>query len=59
MDIAAMSTAMSTAAVKQAASIQVLNMAKSQAEVMGTQMAQMLSSNAPHPTSGHTIDMKA
>lgn len=40
MDIAAMSTVMSMTAVKQAASIQVLNMAKSQAEVMGTQMAE-------------------
>lgn len=59
MDIAAMSTVMSMTAVKQAASIQVLNMAKSQAEVMGTQMAQMLSESAPHPTSGRSIDVKA
>ncbi|GAK42874.1 YjfB family protein [Paenibacillus urinalis] len=59
MDIAAMSTVMSMTAVKQAASIQVLNMAKSQAEVMGNQMAQMLSQSAPHPTSGHSIDLKA
>lgn len=60
MDIAALSMAMSQASVQQAASLQVMGMAKNQAEMNGQQMVQMLNSAlpAPHPTSGSLIDIK-
>lgn len=60
MDIVALSMAMSQASVQQAASIQVMSMAKDQSETMGQQVVQMLNSAAPapHPTSGSLIDIK-
>ncbi|MBD7971152.1 YjfB family protein [Paenibacillus gallinarum] len=60
MDIAALSMAMSQASVQQAASLQVMGMAKNQTEMNGQQMVQMLNSAAPapHPTSGSMIDIK-
>ncbi|WP_211748731.1 YjfB family protein [Paenibacillus sp. Marseille-Q4541] len=60
MDIGSLSMAMSQSSLKQAASLQVMGMAKNQAEVMGQQMVQMLSTvaPAPHPTSGSMLDIK-
>ncbi len=58
MDIASLSTAMSQSAVSQAASIKVLSLSKDMAEQQGQQLAEMLK-QAPHPTLGSTLDIRA
>ena len=58
MDIASLSTAMSQSSVSQAASIKVLSLSKDMAEQQGQQLAEMLK-QAPHPTLGSTLDIRA
>ncbi|MDO7906934.1 YjfB family protein [Paenibacillus sp. JX-17] len=58
MDIAAMSMAMSQTQLAQQASIQVLNMAKEQAQSQGQGLVQLLqSSPSPHPNLGSRLDI--
>ncbi|MCP3027603.1 YjfB family protein [Halobacillus sp. A5] len=58
MDVAKTSMAMSQANVKQQSTLAVMNQAKSHAEQQGSQMVEMLSDSAPHPTKGSQIDVK-
>ncbi|GGF22060.1 hypothetical protein GCM10010954_21130 [Halobacillus andaensis] len=58
MDVAAASIAMSQANVKQQTSVAVMDQAKTNAEQQGSQMIEMLSESAPHPTKGSQIDVK-
>ncbi|PYE43254.1 YjfB family protein [Paenibacillus barcinonensis] len=58
MDIAALSMGMSQATTAQAASLQVMSMAKDMAQQQGQQMAEMLKSMpAPHPNLGGSLDI--
>ncbi|WNS43879.1 YjfB family protein [Paenibacillus sp. MMS20-IR301] len=57
MDIAALSVVMSQASIKQAAGLQVLSLAKDQAETGAQNMVQMLNQGS-HPTLGKTLDIK-
>ncbi|MNC16522.1 hypothetical protein D3C76_299910 [compost metagenome] len=56
MDIAALSVSMSQASLKQAASLQVLSIAKNQAEIQGQNIAQMLGQSLD-PNLGKTLDI--
>ncbi|WP_074085624.1 MULTISPECIES: YjfB family protein [Paenibacillus] len=57
MDIAALSVSLGQASLQQAASLQVLSIAKDQAEVQGQNMAQMLEQSV-HPNLGKTLDIR-
>lgn len=57
MDIAAMSTSLSQAALKQAAGIRVLSMAKNQAVQQGQDFVQMLQQSV-QPNLGKNLDIK-
>lgn len=58
MDIAALSMAMSQAAVTQQASVQVMNISMDQAKQQGDQMAKMLETSVT-PHLGSSIDLRA
>ncbi|CQR57490.1 YjfB family protein [Paenibacillus sonchi] len=57
MDIAALSVSMNQAGLKQAVGLQVLSIAKNQAEIQGQNLAQMLSQSLD-PNLGKTLDIK-
>ena len=57
MDIAALSVVMSQSALQQAAGLQVMSLAKEQAQSEAHSMVQMLS-QAPHPSLGKTLDIR-
>lgn len=57
MDIGALSTAMSQSSLAQSVSIQVLNIAKDQAEIQGQNLVQMLGQSV-HPNLGKTLDIR-
>lgn len=56
MDVAATSTAMSQAALAQAASIKVLVLAKNQAEIQGQNTVKMLEQSV-NPNVGRNLDI--
>ncbi|WP_018750981.1 YjfB family protein [Paenibacillus sanguinis] len=56
MDIAAASTAMSQAALAQAVSIRVLNMAKNQAELQGQNLGKLMEQSLD-PNVGKSLDI--
>ncbi|MEK3901702.1 MULTISPECIES: YjfB family protein [unclassified Paenibacillus] len=58
MDIAALSVVMSQSSLQQAAGLQVMSLAKEQAQSGAQDMVQMLS-QATHPTLGKTLDIRA
>ncbi|WP_410771191.1 YjfB family protein [Fontibacillus sp. BL9] len=58
MDIAAASMAMSQVSLSQSVGIQVLSMAKSQAETQGQNLVQMLEQSSVHPNLGKNLDIK-
>ncbi|MFD2879911.1 YjfB family protein [Paenibacillus rhizoplanae] len=59
MDIAALSVVMSQSSLQQAAGLQVMSLAKEQAQSSAQDMVQMLS-QATHPTLGKkTLDIRA
>ncbi|WP_074112219.1 YjfB family protein [Paenibacillus sp. P46E] len=57
MDIAALSVSLGQASLQQAAGLQVLSIAKDQAEIQGQNMAQMLQQSV-HPNLGKTLDIR-
>lgn len=57
MDIAALSVVMSQSALQQAAGLQVMSLAKEQAQSEAQSMVQMLN-QAPHPSLGKTLDIR-
>ncbi|WP_082726975.1 YjfB family protein [Paenibacillus riograndensis] len=57
MDIAALSVSMNQSSLKQAVGLQVLSIAKNQAEIQGQNLAQMLSQSVD-PNLGKTLDIK-
>ncbi|MNP42942.1 hypothetical protein D3C76_1367350 [compost metagenome] len=57
MDIAALSTVMSQASLKQAAGLQVMSIAKDTAVMQAQNMALMLQ-QSPHPNLGKTLDIQ-
>lgn len=57
MDIAALSVSMNQASLQQAAGLQVLSIAKDQAETQAQSMTQMLGQSL-HPNLGKTLDIK-
>ncbi|MFE4711218.1 MULTISPECIES: YjfB family protein [Bacillales] len=57
MDIAALSTSMSQASLAQAVGIQVLSIAKDQAETQSQNLVQMLEQSV-HPSLGKTLDIR-
>ncbi|WP_019909373.1 YjfB family protein [Paenibacillus sp. HW567] len=57
MDIAALSVSLGQASFKEAAGLQVLSIAKDQAEVQAQNMTQMLEQST-HPNLGKTLDIK-
>lgn len=57
MDIAALSVSLGQASLQQAVGLQVLSIAKDQAEIQGQNMAQMLQQSA-HPNLGKTLDIR-
>ncbi|MEI2394782.1 MULTISPECIES: YjfB family protein [Paenibacillus] len=58
MDIAALSVVMNQSSLLQAAGLQVMSIAKDQAQTDAQNMVQMLSQGA-HPTLGKTLDIRA
>ncbi|MGN7761263.1 YjfB family protein [Paenibacillus sp. 22594] len=57
MDIAALSVSLGQASLQQAVGLQVLSIAKDQAEIQGQNMAQMLGQSV-HPNLGKTLDIR-
>ncbi|OUS75349.1 putative motility protein [Paenibacillus sp. MY03] len=57
MDIAAVSMAMSQSSLSQAVNIQVLNMAKGNAELQGQNLVQMMSQSLD-PNLGKSLDIR-
>ncbi|MCU6709021.1 YjfB family protein [Paenibacillus sp. J5C_2022] len=57
MDIAALSVAMNQAALSQAASLKVMNMAKGQAEQQGQNLVQMMNASL-NPNVGKNLDIR-
>ncbi len=58
MDIASLSTSLSQNSLSQAVGIKLLSLSKDMAEQQGQQMADMIK-QAPHPTLGSTLDLRA
>ncbi|WP_081972188.1 YjfB family protein [Paenibacillus borealis] len=58
MDIAALSVVMNQSSLLQAAGLQVMSIAKDQAQTDAQNMVQMLSQSV-HPTLGKTLDIRA
>ncbi|SDL73517.1 YjfB family protein [Paenibacillus jilunlii] len=57
MDVAALSVSMNQASLKQAVGLQVLSIAKNQAEIQGQNLTQMLAQSLD-PNLGKTLDIK-
>ncbi|MFF2909754.1 YjfB family protein [Paenibacillus sp. NPDC057934] len=57
MDIAALSTSMGQVSLAQAVGIQVLSIAKDQAEIQSQNLVQMLEQSV-HPNLGKTLDIR-
>ncbi|ASA23510.1 YjfB family protein [Paenibacillus donghaensis] len=57
MDIAALSMAMSQASLAQSAQLQVLNIAKDQAQTQGQNLVELLGSSVD-PNLGKTLDIR-
>ncbi|RIX50800.1 putative motility protein [Paenibacillus nanensis] len=57
MDIAALSTSLSSASLSQAVSIRVLSMAKGQAEQQGQSLVQMMNASLD-PNLGKNLDIR-
>ncbi|MFD0587001.1 YjfB family protein [Paenibacillus sp. GCM10027627] len=58
MDIAALSTSLSQVSLSQSVGIQVLSMAKSQAEQQGQNLVKLMDTANLNPNLGHSLDIR-